>query len=90
MLVFIFWLICAAAAVAVAEHKGRSGCAFAIVALITAPIALIIALVMQPTEAVITKRAIASGDLRECPACKEAIKASATICPNCRTESRPE
>ena len=90
MLIFFFWLICTLAAILVAEHKGRSGCAFAIVALITAPIALIIALVMQPTEAVLTKRAIASGDLRECPACKEAIKASASICPNCRTESRPE
>lgn len=90
MLVFVFWLICAAAAVAVAENKGRSGCAFAIIALITSPIALIIALAMQPTEAVVTKRAIARGELRECPACKEAIKASASICPNCRTESRPE
>jgi hypothetical protein len=67
----------------IASHKGKSGFGFFVYSLFLWPIALIHALVMEPSQAVTAQQAASRGELRRCPFCQEFIQTVAIRCKHC-------
>jgi hypothetical protein len=67
----------------IASHKGKSGFGFFVYSLFLWPIALIHALIMEPSQKSAEEHGIVSGELRRCPFCAEAIQIRAVRCRHC-------
>jgi hypothetical protein len=67
----------------IASRKGKSSFGFFVYSLFLWPIALIHALVMEPSQKIAEERGITSGELRRCPFCTEAIQTTAIRCRHC-------
>lgn len=78
MIIFVVWLICAAAVGLLAKKKDRSG-----------PGWLLLAIVISPLLALVFLIVAGDGNTRRCPHCAEKIKMAAKICPHCRSEVTP-
>jgi RNA polymerase subunit RPABC4/transcription elongation factor Spt4 len=73
----------------IASSKGRSFFGFFLFGLLIWPVALVHALIMQPTQAETAARAHGQAKAegrRPCPFCAEMIKREAKVCPHCRSE----
>lgn len=87
MLIFIFWLLFAFLVGAWAQHRGRSGGGWGVLALLISPvIAFLILLAIGPNREGIESDALASGEMRKCPYCAELVKAEAKLCRYCHSE----
>ena len=72
--------------------KGGSPTAGFFLGFLLGVVGIVIAYVGTPTTASLASSpggAAVPAQLRQCPACKEAMKRDASICPHCRTQSRP-
>ena len=49
----------------------------------------LLAVIGMPTKKPSRKQQLASGKMRECPACREVIHAQANKCPHCQTSVEP-
>lgn len=85
--VFVVWLALAVVAGVIASNKGRSGVGFFFVSIVLSPLVGIIGalaaksgVAMQEEE---VRRAGASKDFRQCPACAEVIRREALKCRYC-------
>jgi hypothetical protein len=67
----------------IASSKGRSGFGFFVYSVFLWPIALIHALIMEPSQKNAEEHGIASGELRRCPFCAEPIQVRAVRCRYC-------
>jgi hypothetical protein len=86
MLILILWLFFAFLMGAWAQHRGRSGGGWGLLALLISPLlAFIILLAIGPNHEGIESGAIASGEMRKCPQCAELVKAEAKLCRYCHT-----
>ena len=86
MLIFIFWLLFSFLVGAYAQHRGRSGGGWGLLALLLSPlIVFIILLAIGPSHEGIEADAIASGEMRKCPHCAELVKAEAKLCRYCHS-----
>lgn len=86
MELFILWILLGVATAIVASNKGRSGCAWFAVGVLTGPIGLLIALVVAEDRARLEKASLAQGDMRKCPYCAELIRSAAVKCRYCGSE----
>jgi hypothetical protein len=88
VILFLGWLVCPLIAMAIASAKGRSGCGWAMLALLFGPLALLIAAAMPSDRAALARRqgigrAPSPGKLFPCPVCAEPIQREATQCRFC-------
>jgi hypothetical protein len=67
----------------IASRKGKSSFGFFVYSLFLWPIALIHALVMEPSQKSAEEHGVASGELRRCPSCAELIQVGAIRCRYC-------
>lgn len=87
LLVLILWLAFAFLVGAFAQHRGRSGGGWGLLALLLSPLLVfIILLAIGPNHEGIEADAIASGEMRKCPHCAELVKAEAKLCRYCHSE----
>lgn len=87
LMAFILWLFFSFLVGAFAQHRGRSGGGYGLLALLLSPlIAFLILLAIGPNHEGIESEAIASGNMRKCPYCAELVKAEARLCRYCHSE----
>ena len=86
MILILWFFFCGLVAV-VASGRGRSAFGFFLLSVILSPlIGLIIALVVSNRKGELDlKKALKNGDIVECTACAEHIKAAANVCKHCGT-----
>lgn len=86
LLVLLFWLFLCFLVGVYAEHRGRSGGGWGLIAFLLSPlIAFLVLLAIGPNHDGIEADAIASGDMRKCPHCAELVKAEAKLCRYCHS-----
>lgn len=83
MELILFWLLCGVVAAVIVSNKGGSGVAGFFVGALLGPLGIIIALFMGSATGQI-ERQVASGEMKKCPMCAEAVLAEAVICKHCR------
>lgn len=84
MAVIFFWVLFAIVVGWLATQKGRSGIAFFLIALVFTPLlGLIAVLLVRPDYERLEQKALASGRLKKCPHCAEAVKREANVCKHC-------
>lgn len=87
LLAFVVWLFLAFCVGAFAQHRGRSGGGYGVLALLISPLlAFIVVLALKPNREGIEADAVASGDMRKCPYCAELVKTEAKLCRYCHSE----
>lgn len=87
MAIILFWLFFSFCVGAFAQHRGRSGGGYGLLALLISPlIAFIVVLALGPNREGIESDAISSGAMRKCPHCAELVKAEANLCRYCHSE----
>jgi hypothetical protein len=68
----VFWVLCGVVAAIIGEQKG-SGCTGFMLGLLFGPFGILFA-------------ALAKGDRKQCPHCKERMHKDATVCPHCQRD----
>jgi hypothetical protein len=85
----LLWLLCPILTMSIANSKGRSGCGWAVLAVVFGPIALLVAAAMSPNGEALQRRALTAGELLPCPSCAEPIRREATKCRYCGSAVMP-
>lgn len=87
IIAFVLWLFFSICVGALAQHFGRSGGGYGLLALLISPLlALAVLLAAGRSRKGIEDNALASGAMRKCPHCAELVRAEATLCRYCRSE----
>jgi hypothetical protein len=79
----LIWLLFGVASAMIASNKGRSGCGFFALGVLLGPFGLLFALIANSDQRRVEGEAVASGAMKKCPACAEAIRAEARKCRYC-------
>ena len=83
-MIVLWWVIFGIAAGIVTAAKSQNALGFIagfLLGVLLGPIGLLISFFIKPSKGKLMK------GKRECPYCKEAINAQATVCPHCQRES---
>jgi hypothetical protein len=83
----IAWPLCVLLSATIAWSKGKSGCMFAILAILFGPLALLAAIAMSVEPGAETKRLLRIGKYVRCVWCREPVLLGATVCPHCRRDN---
>lgn len=78
----IFWILCGVVAAVIASSKGGNGAGGFLVGALLGPLGIIISLFMGSEAGKIEKQ-VASGAMKKCPKCAEAVLPEAAICKHC-------
>lgn len=74
---------------AIASDKGRDFLGWWILGALFFPIALIAAIVIEPTPSQVLYNQWKRGEVRQCPHCREWVSSSATVCKFCQRDLPP-
>lgn len=85
-LIVVVWPVCVVLSAIIAWSKGRSGCGFAVLAILFGPLALIAAVIASRDSSQDIKRGLANGKLMRCVWCREPVHFKATVCPHCQRD----
>ena len=77
-------VVCAVASEQIAEARGRSAVGYGLLGFLLGPLGLIAAAVTPPNAQVLDQRGLGQGKAKQCPACREVIRADARSCPRCQ------
>ena len=83
LLIVFGLLVCGIASGYIAGGKGKSGGAWFFAGFLMGPLGVALAISMQPDPRIVEQRQIASGEMKRCPACAEAIRSGALRCRYC-------
>ncbi|SMC84317.1 hypothetical protein [Novosphingobium sp. B1] len=86
LLVFV-WPLCVILAPVIAWSKGRSGCSFAILAVLFGPLAVLASMIVSPDPEIKIRKGLASGKLVRCVWCREPVHLDAAVCPHCQRDN---
>ena len=85
----LIWVVCTVACNAIANGKGRSGCAWSLAGLMFGPFAILVVAAMPADQDAIDEAAVDRGAKRRCIHCAEAIRHDAPVCRFCGRDNDP-
>lgn len=84
--ILIVWPVCAILSAIIAWSKGRSGCGFALLAILFGPFALLAAIIVSRDPVQAVRAGLANGKLVRCVWCREPVRLDAAVCPHCQRD----